>query len=465
MPDHPFYARSAMNTKKKHIINSTIIVCLILFAGFFASPLLAQHHEPHAPAIAFDKSLDLKTYFTPEEIIDWKQYQTRKLWHHLIGIGSLVAFYILFLVTGLNKSIRILAEKGTAWCYNSRRFNQTGTRWPLLRTMAKMPEVLFGEKQGLTVIFYLFIFLFLLRLFFFPYSFYRSYYFELQQGLSNYSLGLWLLDYLKGLLLGTLFPTMMVFGIYGLITRIGNKWWIFIWAGVSVALLGYVQTLPYQRQIFNNFYSLEAGEIRSELEKLADQQDVSLDDIMIVDSGKRTKKVNAYFEGVGNSQRIVLYDTLLEQFTPREITMILAHEIVHWKEPHKFLSYLKVSVILFIVFYLGNRVLHWGSRIRRLHYSSPVDIAGLPVLLLTFFIIFQTIRPINSYYNRINELDADRQSLEMVCDPEAYIQVHVKLSRINHLDVSPHPLVIFLFYSHPPFLERITPALTTDCQI
>jgi len=403
-------------------------------------------------------------YFTEEEMETWKSYQQRKLWQHLISLGAFVSFYLFLILTGFNRSIKNLARKSTTWCYENPGLSRIGTRLPLLKKIAKTPEILFGGQQGVTVIFYCLIFIFLLRMFFFPYSFYRSYYFELQHGLSNYSLGLWFLDYIKGLITSTPAMAMMVFGIYGLINRAGSKWWLFLWVSVSILAMGYTYLAPYKRHIYNRFESLENGELRQKIESLMTEQGIPIDDILVVDASKRSKRVNAYFEGVGNSQRIVLYDNLVDQFTPREISMILAHEAAHWKKPHKNLSYLLFSVTLFCILGMANKILHWGTRIRRLHYSAPLDIAGLPVLLFTFFLMFQIIRPFNLYKTRINERDADRQAFEMVCDPQAFIDMQVKLMRLNHLDINPHPLIVTLFYSHPPFMERVETALKIDCE-
>ncbi len=89
--------------------------------------------------------------------------------------------------------------------------------------------------------------------------------------------------------------------------------------------------------------------------------------------------------------------------------------------------------------------------------------AGLPVLFLTFFVAFQLLRPANLAWKRAREIKADRMSLELLCDPEAFITTHVKLSRLNHADVDPHPLQVIFFSSHPPFRERVEVALNAEC--
>jgi len=363
----------------------------------------------------------------------------------------------------MNRILKTLAEKAAHWTYRRPSLKKMGARWPFLRRLAHIPELLFDGQQWLVVCFYGLFLLSLLRLFFFPYVFYISYWYELQHGLSNYTLGLWLVDYVKSFFISTILSTTMVFGIYGLLRRVGSRWWILLWAGVSLAFFGYLLVAPYMDHIYSDFRSLERGQLRTELLTLAENQGAQVEDILVVDASRRTKKVNAYVKGTGATQRIVLYDTLLEEFTSREICMVLAHELVHWKDPHKKRDYLLFSIIVFVVLYLANRVLEGGTRFPFLHYSSPRDVAGLPILFLTFFLIFQILSPVSLHWKRGHELETDRKSLEMICDPEAFSQVHVKLARLNHQDVKPHPLVVLLFFSHPPFTERIQVALQATC--
>lgn len=408
--------------------------------------------------------LDLLTYFTEEEISAWKQYRRRKIWAHLIGVGSMFFFYGVLITTGLNRALKKLARRAAAWFYANPRLLRAGRRRPFLTKMVKVPEHLFGGREWLEVLLYCVFFLFLLRLFFFPQHFYRTYWYDLHHGLSNYSLSLWFVDYAKGLCIGTLLFALMVFGMYGLMRRVGGAWWVLLWAGVSVAIFGYVVVAPYGSHIYSHFRPLESGELRDRLEGLAARSGLRLEDVLVVDASRRTKKVNAYLTGSGPSERVVLYDTLIEAFTPREIQMILAHELAHWKEPDETVSYLSFSVTVFFVLALAHFILRQGSRVRRFQYSSPGDVAGLPVLFLTFFLAFQLLRPVNLAWKRAREFRADRMSLELVCDPEAFVTTHVKLARLNHTDVDPHPLSVLFFSSHPPFLERVKTALSTNCE-
>jgi STE24 endopeptidase len=443
------------------------LLCLLLF------PSLAEAAPAHAFAVTEDSSwkgpkepcaADPRSYFSDEERRAWNEYQQQQRAFHLVATGSVFVFFSLFFSLGLNRRLKNIAEQGTRWVYSRGRLIRLGKRWPILGSLAKIPERLFGERQWLVVLLYGLGFVLLFRIVFFPYTFYWSYWFERQSGLSNYTLGLWFLDYGKSLLLGTVLYAFMIFGIYGLLARVGRRWWLLLWVGVSLAIFAWVYVVPYSRMVYNDFHPLEKGELRGRLEHLARDQGLQLDDIFVVDASRRTKKVNAYVTGEGNSRRIVLFDTLIESFTPREITLIMAHEIAHWKEPGKNLQYLLFSLTVLGLLFLADRVLQWGGHFRLFGYTSPRDVSSLPLLLLTFFLMFMILRPFNLYIKRTHELETDRMSLRMVCDPEAFVQAHVKLARLNHSEIDPKPLVVFLFYSHPPFLKRIEVALCENCQ-
>jgi len=459
------------NMKARNLACLTILLfafsLLCLWAWFrgppaafsFASPPISlQPDNPEGLG-----KIDPSDFFTTEEMATWKRYRLQKLWLHLIGLGSLLGFYLVLLLFGFNRVLKEIAHRLARGCSDSRLLRRMGDRFPAFSAFAKLPEHIFGGREGLVVLFYTVLFVLVLRLIFFPQSFARTFWFEHHYGLSTTSLALWLLDYARSLLLGTIVLSFMVFGIYGLLNRVGDRWWLLLWAGVSVGMVGYGYLAPYRAHLYSHFRPLESGEVRSRLEALARHEGIELEDILVVDASRRTKKVNAYFTGSGTARRIVLYDTLLQHFTAREIVMILAHELAHWSEAPSTLSYLVFSLTAFGVLALANLALRLGSRIARLHYSSSRDVAGLPVLFLTFFLAFEFLRPANCVWKRARELEADRRSLEIVCDPEAFVGTHAKLTRLNYSDVTPHPLVVFMFYCHPPFLQRVELARSVDC--
>lgn len=415
-------------------------------------------HQPSSEGLAL-----LRAFFSDAEMIRWKQYHTQKLLLHLVSLGSVAIFYIGFLLLGLNKFLKDLTLRILEGCSKSSALQRLVFRFPVLARLAGAPNRIYGTDEGGQILVYTILFVFLLGLVFLPQSFLGSFVLEHHEGVSTIRPLLWFADYVKSLLAGTAAMSCMVFGIYGLIRRSGKNWWLFVWAGLCVGILGYAYVAPFRAHLYSDFRPLPPGELRSRVEALARGQGMETCEILVVNASVRTRKANAYLTGAGPSRRIVLYDTLVDQFTPREIAMILAHELSHDAQASKGRDYLAFSLTAFVILFAAQFFLRRGPRIRRFHYSHPGDVAGLPVLLLVFLVAFEVLNPIHLASKRADEIRADRKSLEILCDPEAFVSAHVKLARINHSDVNPHPLAVLLYASHPPFLRRVETARSAPC--
>lgn len=415
-------------------------------------------HRPSSEDFAI-----LRTFFSDAEMARWKQYNRQKLLLHLASVGSVAIFYLALLLLGLNRFLKDLAHRILDRCSQSSGLRRLTFRYPFLTRLAKLPNRIYGTNEGASVLVYTILFLFLLRLVFLPQSFLGSFVLEHLEGVSTIRPLLWFADYAKSLLVGTAVLSCMVFGIYGLIQRTGKHWWLLVWAGLCVGILGYAYVAPFRAHLYSDFRPLPPGELRNRVEELARSQGIHFSEILVVNASARTRKANAYLTGAGPTRRIVLYDTLVDQFTPREIAMILAHEVSHGAETSKARAYLAFSLTAFVVLAAAQFFLLRGHRIRRFHYTHPGDVAGLPVLFLVFLVAFELLNPIHLAWKRASEIRADRKSLELLCDPEAFVSAHVKLARINHSDVTPHPVAILLYASHPPFLQRIQTARSAPC--
>jgi len=174
-----------------------------------------------------------------------------------------------------------------------------------------------------------------------------------------------------------------------------------------------------------------------------------------MDASRRTRKGNAYFTGLGHTKRIVVYDTLLAGSGAEEVELVVAHEIGHWKAAHIWkgigLSFLGMGIML----WCGARVLEWAARRGSFHLAGPADVAGLPLFLLVLFILHLVSLPIQSGISRSFERQADRTSLALTGNAAAFIRSEVQLARSNLADLTPHPAVVWLLYTHPPVAERI----------
>ena len=207
--------------------------------------------------------------------------------------------------------------------------------------------------------------------------------------------------------------------------------------------------------IFNKFLPLEEGELKEAIEKYSKQQNFKMKGIFTMDGSKRSTKSNAFFTGFGKYRRIVLFDTLIEKHSVSELVSILAHEIGHYKKKH-ILQQLIISIltngIMFIIMslFIKNVELFAAFKMRDISVYAG---------LLFFGFLYAPINVILSiclnYLSRKNEYQADLYAIKTFNKPEAFISALKKISIDNLSNLTPHPLKVFLDYSHPPVLKRI----------
>jgi STE24 endopeptidase len=207
--------------------------------------------------------------------------------------------------------------------------------------------------------------------------------------------------------------------------------------------------------LFNKFTPLEDGELKTKIQEFAAVQKYKLSGIFKIDGSKRSTKSNAYFTGFGKTKRIALFDTLIEKHTVGELVAVLAHEIGHCKLGHikkGILISLASSLLMFFILSLF---------ITKQGLYAAFGIEGTP--LYAGFIFFGFLyAPISMILNllgnimsRKHEYEADAFAAETTGEPTALIDALKKLSVDNLSNLTPHPLKVFLEYSHPPVLERI----------
>jgi len=192
-----------------------------------------------------------------------------------------------------------------------------------------------GERYYVVLALFTVFVLVLLRLVVFPLSFYRSYIYEHQWGLSNRSLALYFSDYFKGMALSLLFTVPGIWVLYSLVRWSPDRWWVWIAAGYAVWNVVAIMLSPIIIDpLFYEFTPLEDQELRERVVTLAQKAELEVDEVLVMNASSRTKKVNAYFTGFGGTKRVVLYDNLVENFSRDEVELVLAHELGHWKHQH-----------------------------------------------------------------------------------------------------------------------------------
>jgi STE24 endopeptidase len=286
-------------------------------------------------------------------------------------------------------------------------------------------------------------------------------------GMSHQALVDWLGDYGKRIGLSAGIGALVLIGWYALMRWLPRLWWAAAAALGSVLAVAFAWLLPiWIDPLFHTFTPLsqytnpkikvtDLQQLQTSIPKLAAGAGVPVQEVLVMDASRQGSHTNAYFTGFGATRRIVLYDTLLENHTPAEIEVILAHEIGHWQHRHIAIGLTLGSVALLIGLYLLSCVLRWAINRRPFMLHSPADPAGLPLILLLAFAGSLLTQPVENAISRHFERQADWTALELTRQPEVFIAAERQLARDNKSNLVPNPLAVFWFATHPPAWERI----------
>lgn len=293
-----------------------------------------------------------------------------------------------------------------------------------------------------------------LALLYLPFNFYRGFIVGHQFGLSTQTAPGWFSDWTKGLLIGLVLDGLTWTGLYGLMRWLPRRWPLP--AGVLLVLFSVVLVLLQPILITPLFYEvrpLADAELRTRILALAGRADMQVDAVEVIDASSKTTQVNAYFTGFGGAQRIVLFDTLLRDYTPDQIEVVLAHEMGHWYYHHVLLSILGLGAAgwlgLFALQWLLKRTWRW------LGLSGPADIAGLPYVLAVLALVSYLTLPFENGISRLAERQADQFALSASQKPQAMVELFEQFAVQNLSLVEPPGWEKILFYTHPPLAERI----------
>jgi STE24 endopeptidase len=288
-----------------------------------------------------------------------------------------------------------------------------------------------------------------------PFSIYATFVIEEKFGFNKTTVKTYILDKLKGLLLGAIIGGGLLSLVVWIYMVSGAYFWLIAWGLISGFMI--FMSMFYSNLIvplFNKQKPLEEGELRDAIEAFAKKTRFKLNNIYVIDGSKRSSKANAYFTGLGAKKRIVLYDTLIEEHTIGELVSVLAHEIGHYKKKHTLsgmiLSILQTGLMLFILSrFIGNPVLSEALGASQASFHMGLIAFGLlySPLSLLLGLVMNTI-------SRKNEFAADRFSGENY-DSVALSDALKKLSVNNLSNLRPHPVYVFFYYSHPPLLKRL----------
>ena len=289
-----------------------------------------------------------------------------------------------------------------------------------------------------------------------PFSLYSTFVVEEKYGFNKTSIHTFISDKCKGYGLTIVFGSaIMVPVFYFFNTFQDNGWWI-AWALITAFMIA-VQPLFVHviAPMFNKFTPLEEGDLKTAIEEFANKVGFPIGRIDVMDGSKRSAHSNAYFSGFGKSRRIALFDTLLDKHSTEEIVSVVAHEIGHYKKKHiitgTILGVIETGIMLFIFNLFMND--------SDLFAVFSVDTVSIYCGLVFFSMLYSPINMVTSIFttamSRKNEFEADAYALETTQKPEPLISMLKGLSASNLSHLTPHPLMVFLSYSHPPVVDRI----------
>lgn len=292
----------------------------------------------------------------------------------------------------------------------------------------------------------------------FPLAYYSGFHVPHQFDLTDQPFGSWMTDMFKGLAVNLVI--LMPLGALALLAmRRVKRWWIALWLGSIPVILTAVILQPVVLDpIFNRFEPLKDQVLRQKLLDLASRAGIEGGRVYEVNKSKQTKTMNAYVNGIGPTARIVMWDTLLAKLNHDEVLAVMGHEMGHYVLKHIWKG-LAVSLAgSLFVFFIGQKIIERG--LPRFGLTSAGDPAALPWVLLVFGAIGFFSTPIGAAYSRSMERQADEFSLELTHLNEPMATAFRKMAEDSKRDPSPHPLIEYWRYTHPPIAKRIPFALS-----
>jgi STE24 endopeptidase len=400
-------------------LRCVVFAAALLTTGTAAAALASESTSPSPRA---------EDYFSKSDIERSRRYRGPR---YALAFGSIIVSLVAGAAIGLGPGVRRIGR----WSASL-----TGGRWIL---------------QVLLLVAVVTVVLALVQL---PFAIARHFH-DRSFGLVTQSVWGMLTDVAKGFGFQLALAAVTALGFYGIVRALPR-----VWPGVAAVFavgltvfLSYVFPVIYE-PLFNRFTPVDAS-LRSRVLTIAEKAGVPVGDVLVADASRRTRRLNAYVSGLGPTKRVVLYDTLIERSSPKEVDLVVAHELAH--VAHR--DVLKgtalaaggaVAAVLLIWAILSSESIRsW------IGLSGTPDPRSLPFLAFVLAVTGILALPLQNWYSRGIEAAADRAAIDYTQDPETAIGVEVRLARENIADLEPNRFIRWAFFSHPPVLERIRIAL------
>lgn len=298
-----------------------------------------------------------------------------------------------------------------------------------------------------------------------PFNLYQTFVIEERFGFNKTSVKLWLQDFVKSLLLSGLIGLPFITLVIWMMGATGPWWWLWVWGvWMGFNLLALLIYPTWIAPLFNKFQPLDDPQIKDRVSQLMARCGFTSKGFFVMDGSKRSAHANAYFTGFGASKRVVFYDTLLAQLSPTEVDAVLAHELGHFKHKHV----IKRITSMFAISLLGFFALGWLSQ--QLWFYTGLGVlpnlgaANDALALLLFMMILPLLGtfmgPLFAQLSRKHEFEADAYAVVQTSGP-ALAGALLKLFEDNASTLTPDPVYVQFYYSHPPATERLGRILGT----
>ena len=292
-----------------------------------------------------------------------------------------------------------------------------------------------------------------------PFTLYSTFRIEERFGFNKMTFKLWLLDLVKGLAVGAVIGLPIVALILWLMASSGSLWWLWAWSawmGFNLLILVLYPTVI--APLFNKFKPLDDETLKARVTALMQRCGFAAKGLFVMDGSKRSAHANAYFTGFGAAKRVVFYDTLLKQLSPAEVDAVLAHELGHFKHKHiikRIVGMFAMSLVGFALLgWLSSQVWFYTGLGIRPNFNGGNDALALLLFMLVVPLFSFFISPVFAQFSRKHEFEADAYAVAQT-DGKDLQSALLKLYQDNASTLTPDPVFVKFYYSHPPASERL----------
>lgn len=292
-----------------------------------------------------------------------------------------------------------------------------------------------------------------------PFSLYQTFVVEERFGFNKMTLGLWVRDLAKGLALALALGLPLLWVVLWLMGAGGSMWWLYAWVVLVAYQLFVMWIAPtFILPLFNKFTPLQDEAVKDRVTRLMERCGFAAKGLFVMDGSKRSAHANAFFTGFGRNKRVVFFDTLLAQLSPTELEAVLAHELGHFKRRH----ILKRMALGFTVSLAALAVLGWLSRQAWFYtglgvspnMAGPNDALALLLFMLAVPVFSFFVSPLMAQLSRRHEFEADAFAVQQTNGKDLGAAL-LKLYEDNASTLTPDPVYVKFYYSHPPASERL----------